>query len=73
MTHSGASTPGGNDELDDPGRDPVGLNPPRNILDAPGGTGTDHGEYSPGRTSAAQEQADQRPDEPPTGTGTGGP
>lgn len=73
MSQSGASTPGENTGPDDPGRDPVGLHPPRNILDAPGGTSTGHGEYTPGRRSTPQERTEQRPDEPPTGTGTGGP
>ena len=70
-----SSTPGHgrqDDEIDDPGRDPVGLHPPRDILDAPGGVTTE-GEYTPGRKSSGERQADQRPDEPPTGTGDGGP
>ena len=32
MSESGSSTPGANDELDDPGRDPAGLDPPRNVV-----------------------------------------
>ena len=60
------------EELDDPGRDPVGLHPPRDILDAVGGV-TDKGEYTPNRTSPAEERAASKPDEPPTGTAAGGP
>jgi hypothetical protein len=32
MTESGASSLGSDSELDDPGRDPKGLNPPRNLF-----------------------------------------
>jgi hypothetical protein len=34
MTESGSSSPSGSEELDDPGRDPKGLNPPRNPFGA---------------------------------------
>ena len=34
MSTSGSSSLGSNDELDDPGRDPKGLNPPRNLMGA---------------------------------------
>jgi hypothetical protein len=37
---SGATRAGGDDELDDPGRDPVGLNPPRNVLFGDTGSGS---------------------------------
>jgi len=60
------------DEPDDPGRDPVGLHPPRDILDAMGGE-TGKGEYTPNRTSPADERAASKPDEPPTSTDAGGP
>ena len=35
MTESGSSRLGANEEVEDPGRDPKGLNPPRNLF---GGT-----------------------------------
>lgn len=34
MSDTGASSLGSDDELDDPGRDPKGLNPPRNLFGA---------------------------------------
>ena len=71
MTESGSSRLGADEEIDDPGRDPVGLHPPRDILDAPGGMSGEPG-YDPGHRSRAERQADQHPDEPPTGTGEGG-
>lgn len=55
---------------DDPGRDPEGLEPPRDILDAPEGVGTE-GSYEPGRRTQPS-QAEEPPDQPPTSTrGTG--
>lgn len=56
---------------DDPGRDPEGLDPPRDILDVPG---TDHasGTYTPHRRTQPV-MDEEPPDQPPTGTGTGGP
>jgi hypothetical protein len=46
MTESGSSAMGSDEEIDDPGRDPKGLNPPRNLF---GGSGTtqDSGQGSP--------------------------
>jgi hypothetical protein len=35
MSESGATGLGSDDELDDPGRDPIGLDPPRNPLAGP--------------------------------------
>jgi hypothetical protein len=35
MSESGASSLGSDSELDDPGRDPIGLDPPRNPLGGP--------------------------------------
>ncbi len=35
MTETGSSSPGSDGEIDDPGRDPVGLDPPRNPLAGP--------------------------------------
>jgi hypothetical protein len=34
VSESGSSSPGSNSEVDDPGRDPKGLNPPRNLFGA---------------------------------------
>ena len=56
---------------DDPGRDPEGLDPPRDILDSPGATEAS-GTYTPNRRTQP-EQAEEPPDEPTTSTGTGGP
>ena len=42
---SGSSSAGSNSELDDPGRDPKGLNPPRNPLG--GGADQDSGQGKP--------------------------
>ena len=44
MSESGSSRLGGDREVDDPGRDPVGLDPPRNVVF--GGT-QDTGQGSP--------------------------
>ncbi len=41
MSETGSSAAGTNEELDDPGRDPKGLNPPRNPLS--GGLGSTTG------------------------------
>jgi hypothetical protein len=41
MTESGSSSLGADEEIDDPGRDPEGLNPPRNPLS--GGLGSTSG------------------------------
>jgi hypothetical protein len=35
------------DEIDDPGRDPEGLNPPRDILDATSGVDPEGGSFNP--------------------------
>ena len=45
MCESGSSSPGENEELDDPGRDPKGLNPPRNPFG--GGPDQDSGRGEP--------------------------
>jgi hypothetical protein len=44
MSETGSSSLGTNDEIDDPGRDPKGLNPPRNPF---GGTDQDTGQGRP--------------------------
>ena len=45
MTESGSSSLGSDSEIDDPGRDPKGLNPPRNPLAA--GSEQDSGQGQP--------------------------
>ncbi|WP_158580056.1 hypothetical protein [Geodermatophilus marinus] len=50
----------------------MGLHPPRDILDAPGGTTAEPG-YTPQRPSEAERRAGSKPDEPPTGSEKGGP
>jgi hypothetical protein len=45
MSETGSSAAGTNEELDDPGRDPKGLNPPRNPLG--GGPDQDSGRGRP--------------------------
>jgi hypothetical protein len=44
MSESGSSSAGADGELDDPGRDPQGLNPPRNLF---GGADQDTGRGEP--------------------------
>lgn len=44
MSESGSSSLGSNEEIDDPGRDPKGLNPPRNLF---GGADQDTGRGEP--------------------------
>ena len=44
MSETGSSAAGANEELDDPGRDPVGLDPPRNPF---GGSSQDSGQGAP--------------------------
>src|SRR3954469_18672509 len=62
MSESGASSRGSDSELDDPGRDPVGLDPPRNLF---GGGTTDTGQGPP-KGSGNVGPADQ-PQPPPAG------
>jgi len=52
MSETGSSAAGTNEELDDPGRDPQGLTPPRNPMsggfgNASGGADQDTGEGEP--------------------------
>ena len=61
---SGANHP------EDPGRDPEGLNPPRDILDTTGLPS--EGSFTPHRRTQPA-QAETPPDEPPTSTGNEGP
>jgi hypothetical protein len=69
-THSGASTPGADDELDDPGRDPKGLDPPRNVLfggsqDTGQGAPSGEGNVGPGdKPEAPTDEPETRADEP---------
>ena len=44
MSESGSSSAGGGEGLDDPGRDPIGLDPPRNLF---GGADQDTGRGEP--------------------------
>lgn len=44
MSDSGSSSLGSNSDIDDPGRDPKGLNPPRNLF---GGADQDTGRGEP--------------------------
>ena len=68
-TPSGASTPGADDELDDPGRDPKGLDPPRNVLfggsqDAGQGAPRGEGNVGPGdKPEPPTEEPEHRADE----------
>lgn len=55
MSESGASRPGGNEELDDPGRDPKGLDPPRNLFG--GGPDQDSGRGEPTGGSGAEAES----------------
>ncbi len=45
MSESGSSSSSANEEIDDPGRDPKGLNPPRNLFG--GGPDQDSGRGEP--------------------------
>ena len=45
MSESGSSSLGSDAEIDDPGRDPKGLNPPRNLFGA--GPDQDSGQAKP--------------------------
>jgi hypothetical protein len=45
MSESGSSRLGADEEIDDPGRDPKGLNPPRNLFG--GGAAQDSGQGKP--------------------------
>ena len=58
---SGSSSPGSNSELDDPGRDPKGLNPPRNPLG--GGADQDSGQGRPADNPDIEGQS-MMPDSP---------
>ena len=55
MSDSGASSLGSNDELDDPGRDPKGLNPPRNLFG--GGPDQDSGRGEPEGSPSTEGQS----------------
>ena len=55
MSDTGASSLGSNDELDDPGRDPKGLNPPRNLFG--GGPDQDSGRGQPEGSPSTEGQS----------------
>jgi hypothetical protein len=69
-TGSGSSSLGADDELDDPGRDPIGLDPPRNVLmDGSGDTGQGRprgeGNVGPGdKPEAPTDEPETKADEP---------
>jgi hypothetical protein len=46
-TGSGSSALGADSEIDDPGRDPKGLTPTRDILDATSGVDPEGGSFNP--------------------------
>ncbi len=48
MSGTGSSSLGANGEIDDPGRDPAGLDPPRNVFG--GGADQDSGQGTPAGT-----------------------
>ena len=52
---SGSSSPGSDGELDDPGRDPKGLTPPRNPLG--GGADQDSGQGRPDDSPSTEGQS----------------
>jgi hypothetical protein len=67
---SSASTSGADGEIDDPGRDPAGLDPPRNVLfggsqDSGQGAPQGEGNVGPGdKPEAPTEEPESRADEP---------
>jgi hypothetical protein len=69
-TGSGASALGADRDDDDPGRDPTGLNPPRNVLfggtqDAGQGAPRGEGNVGPGdKPEAPTDEPETRADEP---------
>jgi hypothetical protein len=71
MSETGSTRLGGGDEeLDDPGRDPAGLDPPRNIIfggsqDTGQGTPSGEGNVGPGdKPEPPTEDPEDRADEP---------
>ena len=69
-TGSGSSSLGADSDLDDPGRDPIGLDPPRNVLfggsqDAGQGAPAGEGNVGPGdKPEAPTDEPETRADEP---------
>ena len=64
MSESGSSGVGANEEIDDPGRDPKGLDPPRNLF---GGADQDTGRREPTGTP----EIEGEPELPPERDGDG--
>jgi hypothetical protein len=60
----------GSNHPEDPGRDPEGLDPPRDVLDAT--SLPDEGSFTPGRRTQPP-QAEEPPDEPATSVEGEGP
>jgi hypothetical protein len=61
MTESGSSSTSSDEEIDDPGRDPKGLNPPRNPFggaDQDTGRGEPRGEGNVGPADKPEEPTD---------------
>ena len=56
MSESGAGTTGANEEIDDPGRDPKGLDPPRNLFG--GGPDQDSGRGKPTASPGTEGESD---------------
>jgi hypothetical protein len=52
MSESGSTSESSDEEIDDPGRDPKGLNPPRNLFG--GGTDQDSGQGKPDDTPGTE-------------------
>jgi hypothetical protein len=52
MSESGSSSTSSGEEIDDPGRDPKGLTPPRNLFG--GGTDQDSGQGKPEDTPGTE-------------------
>lgn len=68
MSEHGSTAAGAGEELDDPGRDPKGLNPPRNPMSGgfsnpSGGTDQDTGRGEP-KTSPGTEGESMMPESP---------
>ena len=55
MSESGTQSPGSDEQIDDPGRDPKGLNPPRNPLG--GGADQDSGQGRPDDSPSTEGQS----------------
>jgi hypothetical protein len=62
MSESGSSSTGTDEEIEDPGRDPKGLNPPRNLFggaDQDTGRGEPRGEGNVGPADKPEDPTDE--------------